>query len=413
MKRIASLSGLEILDSRGHPTVKCLCILNDGVEASASVPSGASTGRAEAIELRDGDPRRFGGLGCLKAVSHVNGLLAEELQGKSFDSQEVLDNRLIELDGTLDKSRLGSNSLLAVSMAYARCASLSEGKPLHLYFSEMLDVNPKMPRLTVNLFSGGKHAGDQVAIQDVLLVPCQASVSDSLAAVFTVYQTAARVIMQRHGMPALSADEGGLAPPFTGSEAMLEEACYSIQAAGLELGGEMELALDAAASHFYAKGRYDLDGKSLSSTEMIVTLKNWSARFPLISIEDGLHEEDWEHWPMLKQELGEACLTLGDDLLCTSSKRIRRATSIKACNALLLKLNQIGTLSEGAEAYRIARDAGWKVVVSARSGETEDDWLADLAYGWGADYIKVGSITQSERLAKYNRLIEIEASVES
>jgi len=300
--------------------------------------------------------------------------------------------------------------LLAVSLAFARATACSRKMSLHQYFSEILGVKPIMPRLTVNLFSGGKHAGEQVSIQDVLIVPNAESIKDSLASVYEVYQSAADGMLERFDMRALTADEGGLAPSFENSIQVLEEACSAIERAGLKPGQEMHLAVDVASSHFYKESKYELDGESLTGQEMIQTLNEWASRFPLVSIEDGLHEEAWEFWPELTQALGNLCLTLGDDFLCTNPGRIRRAVKSSACNALLLKLNQVGTLSEGAEACRLAREAGWKVVVSARSGETEDDWLADLAFGWAADYIKVGSITQSERLAKYNRLLEIESS---
>ena len=410
LTRIEKLSALEILDSRGRPTIKCFCTLEGGISASASVPSGASTGGSEAVELRDGNPNRFRGLGCLNAVSNLQQVLAPALEGESFSSQAALDHRLQELDGTSDKSNQGANTLLAVSLAFARATACSRKMSLHQYFSEILGVKPRMPRLTVNLFSGGKHAGEQVSIQDVLIVPNAETIKDSLASVYEVYQSAADGMLERFGMRALTADEGGLAPSFENSIQVLEEACSAIERAGLKPGQEMHLAVDVASSHFYKESKYELDGESLTGQEMIQTLNEWASRFPLVSIEDGLHEEAWEFWPELTQALDNLCLTLGDDFLCTNPGRIRRAVKSSACNALLLKLNQVGTLSEGAEACRLAREAGWKVVVSARSGETEDDWLADLAFGWAADYIKVGSITQSERLAKYNRLLEIESS---
>ena len=408
---IANLSALEILDSRGRPTIQCRCTFEDGSSASVSVPSGASTGAAEALELRDGDPHRFRGLGCQKAVSNIHHVLAPKLERRSFVSQEELDSELLEIDGTPDKSRLGGNVLLAVSLAFARCLADSWKIPFYQYFSEMFGIKPKMPRLTVNLFSGGKHAGEQVAVQDVLLVPRRDKICDSLVVVYEVFQSAVEEIREQFGMRALTADEGGLAPPFTSSVQMLENACSAIERSDLIPGKDVDLAVDVASTHLYQDGIYLLEEEKKTSLEMVRTLKEWAQRFPLISIEDGLHEEDWEYWPMLHQQLGNQCLTLGDDLLCTNPKRIRRAMSHSACNALLLKLNQVGTLSEGAEAYRLARKAGWKVVISARSGETEDNWLADLAFGWGADFIKVGSITQSERLAKYNRLLEIESSI--
>jgi enolase len=266
-----------------------------------------------------------------------------------------------------------------------------------------------LPRLTINLFSGGKHAGGQVPIQDVLLVPSAPTIDQGLATVFAVYQAAAELTRTKYGMRALTADEGGLAPPFPDAETMLADAVAAIRAAGLVPGQDMALALDVASSHFYHNGRYDLGGEPLDSAAMIARLDDWVARYPIVSVEDGLAEDDWAHWPALRARLAGRALTLGDDLLCTNPARIRRAIASESADALLLKVNQIGTLSEAAEACRLARAANWRVTISARSGETEDNWLADLAVGWGGDQIKVGSITQSERLAKYNRLLAIEA----
>ncbi len=265
-----------------------------------------------------------------------------------------------------------------------------------------------MPGLTINLFSGGKHAGGQVSIQDVLVVPQTESIAEGLAVTYAVYQAAAKLSYERFGMRALTADEGGLAPPFESDESMLSAAVEAIERAGYTPGQDVKLALDVASSHFYQEGQYHLRGQTLSGDGMVDLLLEWAARYPLVSIEDGLAEEDWPHWTELRRRMGKTAV-LGDDLLCTDPQRIQKAIGAEAANALLLKVNQIGTLSEAAEAYRLARSDGWMVVVSARSGETEDNWLADLATGWAGDYIKVGSITQSERLAKYNRLLAIEA----
>jgi enolase len=264
--------------------------------------------------------------------------------------------------------------------------------------------------LTVNLFSGGKHAGGQVPIQDVLLAPVSArTIDESLAMVYEVYQAAAELIYRTYDMRALTADEGGLAPAFPSAEAMLGDAVAAIRAAGLEPGRDVALAVDVAASHFYHGERYHLGGAALDGPAMVATIASWLDRYPIVSVEDGLAEDDWGTWPLLRARIAGRALTLGDDLLCTNPARIRRAIELGAADALLLKINQIGTLSEAAAACRLARAAGWHVTVRARSGETEDDWLADLAVGWGGDQIKVGSITQSERLAKYNRLLAIEA----
>jgi enolase len=330
--------------------------------------------------------------------------------GGTFENQAAFDQTLLRLDGTPDKARLGSNAVLAVSLAFARARAREGNVPLHIYLATLSDQEHKaLPRLTINLLSGGKHAGRQVAIQDVLMVPVSStSIDESLVMAYDVYQSAAALVERRYGMRLLTADEGGLAPPCESAEAMIQTAVEAIESAGYRPGAEVALAIDVAASHFYSGGRYDLDGQALSSEEMIVRVHDWVGRFPLVSVEDALAEDDWEHWPKLRGAIERKVRVVGDDLLCTNPARIRRAIDTKSCNTLLLKVNQIGTLSEALTALRVARDAGWQVTASARSGETEDNWLADLAVGWSADQIKVGSITQSERLAKYNRLLAIE-----
>jgi len=435
MPTITHLSGREILDSRGRPTVEARCELDSGAIGAAAVPSGASTGRAEALELRDGDPRRYRGLGCRHAAGHVGGAIQSALAGQPFADQAALDAALLALDGTPNKSHLGANALLAVSLAFARASAAERGVPLYQHFAAILDEGRRtkdggrrtedggllssfvvrrsspssLPRLTINLFSGGKHAGGQVPIQDVLIVPTARTIDEGLATAYAVYQAAAELASAKYGMRALTADEGGLAPPFPDAETMLADAVAAIRAAGLEPGREVALALDVASSQFYRGGRYELGGEPLESAAMIARLSEWVERYSIVSVEDGLAEDDWAHWPALRERLAGRALTLGDDLLCTNPGRIYRAIESKAADALLLKVNQIGTLSEAAEACRLARAAGWRVTISARSGETEDTWLADLAVGWSGDQIKVGSITQSERLSKYNRLLAIEA----
>jgi enolase len=343
-------------------------------------------------------------------VAGVNEELHRALAQRDFPTQAALDQALCAVDGTPNKARLGANAILGVSLAFARAVARERRVPLYAHFAELLGVPLRaLPRPTINLFSGGKHAGGQVAIQDVLVVPVAAGTMDeALAMTFEVYQCAAELVLRQYAMRPLTADEGGLAPPFPSAEAMFTDAATSIRAAGLTPGREVALAVDVAASHFYRDGRYHLDGCALSSSAMIELLGQWVERFPIVSLEDGLAQDDWPHWPRLRERLGPRVLVLGDDLLCTHPARIQRAIEVRAADALLLKVNQVGTLSEAAEACRLARAAGWHVTVSARSGETEDDWLADLAVGWSAGHIKVGSITQSERLAKYNRLLEIE-----
>jgi enolase len=413
MPVIQRVTGLEILDSRGRPTIQATCALADGTIATVSVPSGASTGTNEAHELRDGDPQRYRGLGCRRAVAHINSDINAALMQQSFAAQSELDQTLIDLDGSPDKSRLGANAILAVSLAFARACAQSAKIPLYQYFARLQGRTApvSLPRPTINLFSGGKHAGAQVAIQDLLIVPIAAQTMDeALATTAAVYQAAADLTYQHYGMRLLTADEGGLAPPFKRVDAMFEDALKAIEQAGLVPGRDVALAVDIAASHFYRDGHYYLNGDvPLTAEAMIDTLANWQAAYPLISIEDGLAEDDWAHWPHLFQRLNGRALVLGDDFLCTNPQRIQQAIDQQAANALLLKVNQIGTLSEAHHACQLARSAGWHVTISARSGETEDNWLADLAVGWAGDHIKVGAITQSERLAKYNRLLAIEA----
>lgn len=412
MSVITHLTGLEILDSRARPTLKVTCRLASGACAAASVPSGASTGTAEALELRDGDVRRYRGLGCRKAVSRLGDAITPAVAGREFRTVNQLDDALLALDGTGNKSRLGANTMLAVSLAFIRAQAVEAGEPLYQAFAAVagLTAPSTLPRPTINLFSGGRHAGGQVAIQDVLVVPAGARrMDEALAMTVEVYHCAAELCLRKYGTRALKADEGGLAPPFPHAEAMLEDAVAAVQAAGFKPGTEVALAVDVASTHFHRDGRYHLDGEVLAAPAMVERLDAWLRRYPIVSLEDGLAEDDWAHWPALRAAVSDRALVLGDDLLCTNPTRIRKAIEHQAANALLLKVNQVGTLSEAAEAAGLARAAGWMVTVSARSGETEDDWLADLAVGWGGDQIKIGSIMQSERLAKYNRLLELES----
>ncbi len=411
MHVIHNVTAREILDSRGRPTVEAVCDLADGSRGVASVPSGASTGRAEALELRDGDPSRYAGLGCRKAVASVNAALQPALRGRGFDGQQDLDAALIELDGTPNKSRLGANAILAVSLAYARAAAAQRRLPLYRHLAEMAGTGLAwLPRPTINLFSGGKHAGRQAPIQDVLVVPASARTMDeALSMTYAVYMSAAERVARKYGMRLLRADEGGQAPPFPNVESMFEDALGAIEAAGLAPGRDVVLAVDVASTHFHGSSGYDLGAETLTSRGMIERLAQWVEHYRIVSVEDGLAEEDWEHWPALCAALSPRALVLGDDFLCTQPERIRRAIQARAATALLLKVNQVGSLSEALEARDLACQAGWQVTVSARSGETEDHWLADLAVGWQGQQIKIGSITQSERLSKYNRLLQIEA----
>jgi len=412
MPIIEKLYSLEILDSRGRPTLKTICHLKNGAITEVSVPSGASTGEHEAHELRDGDKKRYSGFGVRKAVENVNQDLADLLCGRDWNQQN-LDAAMNQLDGTPNKSRLGANAILSVSLAFARACATEKEIPLYQHFADLAAIKMQhLPRLTINLFSGGKHAGGQVPIQDLLMVPASATtIDESLSMSYAVYQSAAKLIFEKYGMRSLTADEGGLAPAFDNIEQMFEDAIQAIENAGLRCPQDVALAVDVASSHFYRDQKYFYNAQGGSAAQMMEHVENWVKQFGVVSVEDGLAENDWENWPQLRTRLESTSpevLVLGDDLLCTNPAHIQRAIDTKSANALLLKVNQIGTLSEAMQALHLAESAGWKVTVSARSGETEDNWLADLAVGWGADQIKIGSITQSERLAKYNRLLEIE-----
>jgi enolase len=401
--RISHLSGLEILDSRGQPTLRATCTLASGATGSASVPSGASTGSNEARELRDEDPARYGGRGCRKAAAIIGGELDTALRGLDLTRQEELDRALLDIDGTPDKSRIGANTTLATSLAFARAAAAERGEPLYTYFARLVDHEPRtIPRPEINLFSGGRHAGNQIALQDVLVVPTEATtLDDALTTTSDVYRRAVHVVSSTYGMRELKADEGGLAPSFPTIDAALADASEAIADA------PVRLSIDVAATQVRRGDAYVVDGADVTSDEMIERLLTWVRRYDIIAVEDGLGEDDWDGWVALRKAAGGTVRLVGDDLLCTRTDRIERAIACDAADALLLKVNQVGTLTESSEAHTLAREAGWLVVASARSGETEDSWLADLAVGWGADLIKIGSIRQSDRLAKYNRLLEI------
>jgi enolase len=417
---IEHVEALEVLDSRGHPTVRGIVTLASGARGEASVPSGASTGKHEALELRDGDPARYGGRGVLQAVGHVRGELAEVARGRDACDQAGLDEALRTADGTRDKSHLGANALLAVSMANAMAAAAHSGQPLYRHIAGLtgegtvavptVAVAPAVPLPMINLLSGGKHAGGQVDFQDFLVVPRGAGTfPEAMEMMHKVYYSTLDLLGEAHGYRNLVADEGGLGPELESNEAMLEVCVRAIEKAGLRPMEDAAIAIDVAASHFFAEGKYTLavEDSALSAGGMIDRLADWRERYPILSLEDGLAENDWEHWTQLTDRLGASCQILGDDLFVTDTSRIEFGILRSAANSVLIKVNQIGTLSEALEAMAMARRAGWNCVVSARSGETEDAWLADLAVGTGAGQIKVGSITRSERLAKYNRLLAI------
>ena len=425
---VLGLQALEVLDSRGRPTVRAFCCI-DGVKAWATTPSGASTGSHEAWERRDNDPARYAGWGCQQAVSAVNDEIAELVVGRSFVDQREFDEAICHLDGTPNLERLGANATLATSLATAVAVAGAQRMELHDYFaslprlehaqpqqsqpkqSQPQHAQPKQPRPMVNLFSGGRHAGGQVAVQDLLIVSMADEIGGQLHQIERVYAAATQLVSQKYGMRELTADEGGLAPDFEKCEDLFLDAAGAVEAAGLSLGSDITFAVDVAASEFFTADRYHIDGQHLSGDELSAVISRWCDRYPIVSIEDGLAEDDWPGWTKLRTRLPADVVVIGDDLLCTNVNRVNRAAMEKAANGLLLKVNQAGTLSLAVDALDAARQAGWSITVSARSGETEDRWLADAAVGWEADFIKVGSVRQSERLAKYNRLLEIAAGI--
>lgn len=410
---ITSLRAWEILDSRGVPTLEAEMRLACGATASAQVPSGASTGRHEAVELRDRDARRYAGKGTLRACSHVEGEIAQALIGRDAGDQAGLDRCLMELDGTPDKSRLGANALLGVSCAAARAVSAARGEPLWKRLARLAgtEVQPRLPAPMVNILSGGLHAGRQMEFQDFLAIahgfPSYAEALEAIAAI----HRAARGILDRRGCLLTGvADEGGWGPVLASNEEALEVLASAIEQAGFRPLEQVSIAIDAAASHFYGAGAYDLrsEGRVLRPSELISLYEKWAAAYPIRSLEDGLEEDDWAGWQELTARLGARLQLVGDDFFTTNPVRVGRAIEKKAANAVLVKMNQIGTLTETFEVLSMARRAGWQAIVSARSGETEDSFLADLACASGAGQIKVGSVTRSERLAKYNRLLLLE-----
>lgn len=412
MMTIRSLRGLEILDSRGNPTVAVTAGLSNGATATAHVPSGASAGRHEALELRDGDPGRYRGKGVRKAASHVGQVIAPALAGLDAEDQGAIDRTMIGLDGTPDKSRLGANAILGVSCAVARAVAVARGVPLWRSLAALGGAAPSLPLPMVNILSGGLHAGLNFEFQDFLAVPHGlAAYSEALRAVVAIHGAARGILGERGFHLTGVADEGGWGPPLASNEQALEILTAAIERAGFRPGEEVSIAIDVAASHFHRDGAYHLasESRTLTGAGMIELLARWTARFPVISIEDGLDQDDWTGWRALTGALGARVQLIGDDFFVTSPERVAGGIRDRAGNAVLVKMNQAGTLTETFEVLRLAREAGWRAVVSARSGETEDSFLADLAVASGAGQIKVGSVTRSERLAKYNRLLEIEA----
>jgi enolase len=408
MSSIVDVVAREILDSRGNPTVEADVLLESGVMGRAAVPSGASTGSREAIELRDGDKRRYGGKGVLKAVEFVNTEISEAIVGLDASEQAFIDATLIELDGTENKSRLGANSLLSVSMASAKAAAEESGLPLYRYFGGSGPM--RMPVPMMNVINGGAHANNKLDMQEMMIVPVGAqSFREALRCGAEIFQTLKKLIDGK-GMSTAVGDEGGFAPDLPTHAAAIELLIDAIGKAGYTAGQDVLLALDCAASEFYQDGRYLLEseGERFTSTEFASYLEQLAARYPIVSIEDGMAENDWEGWKALTGRLGKKLQLVGDDVFVTSAGLLREGIRQGVANAILIKVNQIGTLTETFAAIELAKRAGYGTVISHRSGETEDTTIADVAVGTNALQIKTGSLSRSERIAKYNQLLRIE-----
>lgn len=409
MSAIIDIIGREILDSRGNPTVEAEVFLESGVSARAAVPSGASTGVREAIELRDGDPKRYCGKGVIKAVEHVNTEIAEALLGIEASDQPYIDRTMIKLDGTDNKSRLGANAILAVSMAVARAAAEESCLPLFRYFGGMGAV--QMPVPMMNVINGGAHANNNLDLQEFMIIPLGApSFKEALRYGAETFHALKKIINSR-GMSTAVGDEGGFAPKCESHEEAIELILEAIRAAGYEPGKDIAVGLDCASSEFFEDGFYVMkksSGKKLTADEWAAVLEGWVEKYPIISIEDGMAEGDWEGWKMLTEKLGGRVQLVGDDLFVTNPAILKEGIEKGVANSILIKVNQIGTLSETFEAIEMAKRAGYTAVVSHRSGETEDSTIADIAVGLNAGQIKTGSMSRSDRMAKYNQLLRIE-----
>ena len=408
MSTVDSIRAREVLDSRGNPTVEVEVKLSDDTTGRAAVPSGASTGKYEAVELRDGDKSRFNGLGVLRAVTNVNQEIAAAIVGMSATDQAAIDRKLIELDGTTDKSRLGANAILGTSLAVAHAAANSLNTPLYHYLGGTAANTLPVPML--NILNGGRHASNSTDFQEFMVVPAGASTFRHALRIGTeVYHSLKRVLKDK-GLDTNVGDEGGFAPSLSSNKEAIEAVLSAIEKAGYRPGKDCFIALDPAASEFYQDRQYLLsrEGISLSSTEMVDYYVNWVSNYPIISIEDGMAEDDWDGWQLLTEKLGTKILLVGDDLYVTNVDRLSKGIKLKASNSILIKPNQIGTLTETIATVRMAHQAGWKAIVSHRSGETEDTTIADLAVGLNTGLIKAGAPSRSERTAKYNRLLRIE-----
>ena len=411
--KIIDISAQELLDSRGNPTVECTITLEDGTSASSMVPSGASTGTHEAVELRDNDENRYLGKGVLKAVENINQKIAKVVVGMEVENQKEIDQAMITLDGTDNKSELGANAILAVSMACTRAVALSQDIPLYEYIAKLFN-NPtdvfELPVPMINVLNGGKHASNSSDIQEYMLMPIGASdIHQAIQWGSEIFHQLGNILKDMN-YPTTVGDEGGYAPELGSNEKPLELMVQAIEKVGLKPGEDVALAMDVAASEFYKDGKYELktENKTLNSEQLVQLYSDWVNKYPLISIEDGFAEDDWDGFKLLEDKLGEEIMNVGDDLFVTNLKRLEKGIDMECANAILIKLNQIGTVSETIEVIKKAESVGFNSIISHRSGETEDTFIADFAVGSGVGFIKTGSMSRSERVGKYNRLMRIE-----
>ena len=411
MATIKDIRGREILDSRGNPTVEVDIILSDGSFGRAAVPSGASTGSHEALELRDGDKKRYGGKGVLKAVENVNTILKKSLKGKEW-TQKTLDDKMIALDGTETKSNLGANAILGVSLAFAHAQAKSQKKPLYKYFAQIAKTGKPMslPCPMMNILNGGQHAENSTDIQEFMVMPVGAKTFKQALQMGAEIFHSLKKILHEKKMTTTVGDEGGFAPTLPSNEAAVEVILEAIEKAGYKAGKDVMLAIDAAANDFYKDEKYvmEREGKTFSGEELVNFYGDWLKKYPIISIEDGLAEDDWTSWKVMTKAYGKKIQIVGDDLFVTNIKRLEKGILEKAGNSILIKLNQIGTVSETIDAIKMAHKAGMTAVVSHRSGETEDTTISHFVVGLGCGQIKTGSLCRSERVAKYNELLRIE-----
>lgn len=406
MSKIRNIHAREIIDSRGNPTVEVDVTLESGITATASVPSGASTGVHEALELRDNDPKRYNGKGVLQAVKNVNEKIFPKLKGMDALNQKLIDQTMIELDGTESKTNLGANAMLGVSLAVLKVGAKFKKEELYAY----LGNKKTLPRCMMNILNGGAHAENKLEFQEFMIIPSKEEYLDNLRMGAEVFHSLQKILKEK-GLSCGVGDEGGFAPSIDNTKEALDLIQEAIEKAGYKLGGDIFIGLDVAASEFYKDGYYNLEGQKMTSDEMIDYYEDLISKYPIISIEDGLDQDDYIGWQKLTKRLGDKLQLVGDDLFVTNKKLLQKGIELKMANAILLKLNQIGTVTETLETIKLAQENGYKTIISHRSGETEDNYIADFAVGLGLGQIKTGSMSRSERISKYNRLIRINEQI--